>query len=71
VAHQHLEFAMPARVAIVFDTLDHHHWRVRRDSLASATRVLGGATWRSGSATVPLGWFCQFHERCPCLLIET
>jgi hypothetical protein len=43
VAHQRLEFLMPASEAIVFDAFHHHHWRLRWDSLVSATRVLGGS----------------------------
>jgi len=44
VAHQRLEFSMPANEAIVFDAFHHHHWRRRWDSLVSATHVLGGAS---------------------------
>jgi hypothetical protein len=43
VAHQRLEFPMPASEAIVFDAFHHHQWRMRWDSLVSATHVLGGA----------------------------
>jgi hypothetical protein len=43
VAHQRLEFPMPAREEIVFDAFHHHHWRMHWDSLVSVTRVLGGA----------------------------
>lgn len=42
MAHQRIEFPMPASEAIVFDAF-HHHWRRRWDSLVSATHVLGGA----------------------------
>jgi len=34
---------MPASEAIVFDAFHHHQWRMRWDSLVSATHVLGGA----------------------------
>ena len=43
MAHQRLEFLMPASEAIVFDAFHHHHWRMRWDSLVSATHVLGGS----------------------------
>lgn len=43
MAHQRIEFPMPASEAIVFDAFHHHHWRRRWDSLVSATHVLGGA----------------------------
>lgn len=43
MAHQRLEFSMPASEAIVFDAFHHHHWRMRWDSLVSATHVVGGA----------------------------
>ena len=43
MAHQRLEFPMPASDAIVFDAFHHHHWHMRWDSLVSATHVLGGA----------------------------
>jgi hypothetical protein len=42
MAHRRLEFAMPARAAVVFDAFHHHFWRSRWDSLVSATHVLGG-----------------------------
>jgi hypothetical protein len=34
---------MPASNEVVFDAFHHHHWRMRWDSLVSATHVLGGA----------------------------
>jgi hypothetical protein len=43
MAHQRFEFAMPASEAIVFDAFHHHQWRMRWDSLVSATHVQGGA----------------------------
>jgi hypothetical protein len=43
VAHRRLEFPMPASEAIVFDAFHQHQWRMRWDSLVSATHVLGGA----------------------------
>lgn len=43
MAHQRLEFSMPCSEAIVFDAFHHHHWRMRWDSLVSATHVVGGA----------------------------
>lgn len=43
MAHQRLEFPMPASDEVVFDAFHHHHWRMRWDSLVSATHVLGGA----------------------------
>ncbi len=34
---------MPANEAVVFDAFHYHFWRMRWDSLVSATHVLGGA----------------------------
>ena len=43
MAHRRLEFPMPANEAVVFDAFHYHFWRMRWDSLVSATHVLGGA----------------------------
>jgi len=43
VAHQRIEFPMPCSEVIVFDAFHHHRWRMRWDSLVSATHVVGGA----------------------------
>lgn len=43
MAHEKLEFPMPASEAVVFDAFHYHHWRARWDSLVSDTRVQGGA----------------------------
>lgn len=43
MAHQRLEFDMPAREDVVFDAFHYHHWRSRWDSLVRATKVQGGA----------------------------
>lgn len=34
---------MPCSETIAFDAFHHHHWRMRWDSLVSATHVVGGA----------------------------
>ena len=43
MVHRKLEFPMPASADVVFDAFHYHHWRVRWDSLVSATHVVGGA----------------------------
>lgn len=43
MAHRKLEFTMPADAAVVFDAFHFHRWRLRWDSLVSATQVVGGA----------------------------
>jgi Polyketide cyclase / dehydrase and lipid transport len=43
LAHQRIEFSMPCSEVIVFDAFHHHRWRMRWDSLVSATHVVGGA----------------------------
>ena len=43
MAHNRLEFPMPARAEVVFDAFHYHVWRHRWDSLVSDTRVVGGA----------------------------
>lgn len=43
MAHNRLEFLMPARAEVVFDAFHYHLWRHRWDSLVSDTRVVGGA----------------------------
>jgi hypothetical protein len=43
MAHNRLEFIMPARADVVFDAFHYRVWRRRWDSLVSDTRVVGGA----------------------------
>jgi hypothetical protein len=43
VPHKRFNFPMPANEAIVFDAFHYHHWRMRWDSLVSATHVVGDA----------------------------
>lgn len=43
MAHHRLEFQMPASEEIVFDAFHYQHWRIRWDSLVSATQVVGDA----------------------------
>ena len=43
MVHQRFEFTMPANEAIVFDAFHHPSWRMRWDSLVSASSVQGGA----------------------------
>jgi hypothetical protein len=43
MAHERLEFDMPAPADVVFDTFHYHVWRARWDSLVGDARVVGGA----------------------------
>jgi hypothetical protein len=43
MAHEKLEFLMPASPAVVFDAFHYHLWRARWDSLVSKTEVSGGS----------------------------
>jgi hypothetical protein len=42
LAHERLEFAMPASCAVTFDAFHYHQWRLRWDSLVEHTEVEGG-----------------------------
>ncbi|MGE0332315.1 MAG: SRPBCC family protein [Ramlibacter sp.] len=43
MAHNRIEFDMPASAETVFDVFHFHEWRHRWDSLVDATHVIGGA----------------------------
>jgi len=42
MAHDRLEFDMPASCEVVFDAFHYHAWRLRWDSLVRSTHVEGG-----------------------------
>ena len=50
MAHEKLEFPMPACAEVVFDAFHYYQWRARWDSLVSDTRVVGGAPCPSQGA---------------------
>jgi hypothetical protein len=43
LAHERLEFDMPASCEVVFDVFHYHQWRARWDSLVEHTQVTGGS----------------------------
>lgn len=43
MAHNRIEFDMPASAAVVFDAFHYHYWKARWDSLVNDTHVTDGA----------------------------